>query len=94
MYKFTESAQHKTFLNNPARVLFFLAFFLTCTLFSFAFASSAFADDDITTIDISGCGANTTINITEPGKYRLMGMSSKAWVDVKTGGWISTLPIT
>lgn len=86
MYKFTESAQHKTFLNNPARVLFFLAFFLTCTLFSFVFVPAAFADDDITTIDISDCGANTTINITEPGKYRLTGTSSKAWVDVKTGG--------
>lgn len=80
------STQHRLFFQNLSRTLLVFLFFLTCTLFSFAFAPSAFADDDITTIDISDCGANTTVNITEPGKYRLTGTSSKAWVDVKTGG--------
>lgn len=86
MVKRAISTQHRLFFQNSLRILLVFLFFLTCTLFSVAFAPSAFADDDITTIDISDCGANTTINITEPGKYRLTGTSSKAWVDVKTGG--------
>ena len=86
MVKRAISTQHRLFFQNSLRILLVFLFFLTCTLFSFAFAPAAFADDDITTIDISDCGANTTINITEPGKYRLTGTSSKAWVDVKTGG--------
>ena len=63
-----------------APFLLFLSFVLCCTLT----AKPAFAAD-ITTIDISGKGANTTIKITEPGAYRLTGSSSKAWIDVKVG---------
>ena len=75
----SKSAQIVTCLVS-ASFLLFLPFVLCCTLT----AKPAFAAD-ITTIDISDKGANTTIKITEPGAYRLTGSSSKTWVDVKVG---------
>ena len=75
----SKSAQIVTCLAS-ASFLLFLPFVLCCTLT----AKPAFAAD-ITTIDISDKGANTTIKITEPGAYRLTGSSSKTWVDVKVG---------
>lgn len=54
---------------------------LSLALFCALAVKPAFAAD-ITTIDISGKGANTTIKITEPGAYRLTGSSSKTWIDV------------
>mgnify|MGYP000637804682 CR=1 FL=1 len=75
----SKSAQIATCLAS-ASFLLFLPFVLCCTLT----AKPAFAAD-ITTIDISDKGANTTIKITEPGAYRLTGSSSKTWVDVKVG---------
>lgn len=75
----SKSAQIVTCLAS-ASFLLFLPFVLCCTLT----AKPAFAAD-ITTIDISDKGANTTIKITEPGAYCLTGSSSKTWVDVKVG---------
>lgn len=62
-----------------------LALATLCTLGLVLAATSAFADDVITTIDISGKGSNTTVTIDKPGSYRLCGSSSTTWVHVKTG---------
>ena len=90
MATITASAQHRPFLRDHApaalfaRGAVFLAFFLVCACACFATPLQAYALD-VTTIDIGGKGANTTIKITEPGAYRLTGSSSKVWVDVKVG---------
>lgn len=62
-----------------------LALATLCTLGLVLATTPAFADDVITTIDISGKGANTTVTIDKPGSYRLCGSSSTTWVHVKTG---------
>ena len=90
MATITASAQHRPSLRDHAPAVLFargavlFALFLVCMFACFAAPSRAYALD-VTTIDISGKGANTTIKITEPGAYRLMGSSSKAWIDVKVG---------
>ena len=90
MTTITASAQHRPSLRDHAPAVLFargavlLALFLICAFACFATPSHALAQD-VTTIDISGKGANTTIKITEPGAYRLTGSSSKAWIDVKVG---------
>ena len=90
MATITASAQHRPSLRDHAPAVLFargavlLALFLVCLFACFAAPSRAYALD-VTTIDISGKGANTTIKITEPGAYRLTGSSSKVWVDVKVG---------
>lgn len=48
-----------------------LALATLCTLGLVLATTPAFADDVITTIDISGKGANTTVTIDKPGSYRL-----------------------
>ena len=68
--------------NHLSRTLALAAF---CTLGLVLVTTPAFADDAITTIDISGKGANTTVTIDKPGSYRLCGSSSTTWVHVKTG---------
>ncbi len=62
-----------------------LALATLCTLGLALATTPAFADDAITTIDISGKGSNTTVTIDKPGSYRLCGSSSTTWVHVKTG---------
>ncbi|MGO5361492.1 hypothetical protein ACTQY8_00750 [Collinsella bouchesdurhonensis] len=62
-----------------------LALATLCTLGLVLATTPAFADDVITTIDISGKGSNTTVTIDKPGSYRLYGSSSTTWVHVKTG---------
>lgn len=68
--------------NHLSRTLALAAF---CTLGLALATTPAFADNAITTIDISGKGANTTVTIDKPGSYRLCGSSSTTWVHVKTG---------
>ena len=74
MATITASAQHRPFLRDHApaalfaRGAVFLAFFLVCACACFATPLQAYALD-VTTIDIGGKGANTTIKITEPGAY-------------------------
>ena len=67
-----------------------LALATLCTLGLVLATTPAFADDVITTIDISGKGSNTTVTIDKPGSYRLYGSNSTTWVHVKTGN--VTLP--
>ena len=56
-----------------------------CTLGLTLAITPAFANNAMTTIDISSKGANTTVVIDRPGSYRLCGSSSTTWVHVKTG---------
>lgn len=67
------------------RLLASCALIALCLCALLAVAAPAYADD-INTIDISGSGSNTKIEITESGAYRLVGESSSAWVDVQVGG--------
>ena len=86
MYKAAIDSTRPNLSERATRCLFALCALIMLGLCALLVLVAPAYADDINTIDISGSGSNTKIEITESGAYRLVGESSSAWVDVRVGG--------